>query len=340
MRLEQSEQLLVQNLFKKSNLSLKQSLGEIKNISRLTGDASTRRYYRIESANNSYVACLGDPTGKAEINFITLQNVYNENKVRVPKIYDKNLEMGYILEEDLGNQTLLYKLASSDSLEERDLYIKSIEELIKIHLIDVSKYDAENFTKNSFDQQKLLYEVNFTLEYFIKNFLEHRITKKQQEVLSEGFSDLCKNLDSDYKVLTHRDYHSRNIMIKNNDLVLIDFQDSRMGIPQYDLVSILEDCYYSLNNDNKDFLIEFYWNNFLNEKSEQTREEFYKLYDLMTIQRVFKAIGSFSYIYDLRKDKRYLKYIGYAFEKIRTLLDRYPEYKDLKKSLCEIYYAN
>jgi aminoglycoside/choline kinase family phosphotransferase len=112
-----------------------------------------------------------------------------------------------------------------------------------------------------------------------------------------------------------------------------------MGIPQYDLVSLLEDCYYKISRQNKHTLKHLYWSEFLEKKFIQNSfEEFSILYDKMAIQRTYKALGSFAYIFRLRGDVRYLKYIGYAFEKLRDILFRYKQYNDLRVVLSEIYY--
>src|SRR5690606_37755169 len=100
-------------------------------IDRLTGDASTRRYYRLEAGKISYVVCLDNPLVDRESTFLTLQSVLEVNKVTVPKVFDQNMARGYILEEDLGDQTLLRRLAGvSGSEEELALYIVAIDELI------------------------------------------------------------------------------------------------------------------------------------------------------------------------------------------------------------------
>src|SRR5690606_14878399 len=120
----------------------------------------------------------------------------------------------------------------------------------------------------------------------------------------------------------------------------IDFQDARMGVPQYDLVSLLEDCYYKIDEKNKEKLIDYYVSEIGLERLGQSKEDFTSLYNAMTLQRVFKAIGSFAYIYEGRKDLRYIKYIGYAMERMRVYLLKKPEYSNLRKLLFTTYYAN
>jgi aminoglycoside/choline kinase family phosphotransferase len=130
-------------------------------------------------------------------------------------------------------------------------------------------------------------------------------------------------------------------MIKDGEQIVIDFQDARMGTPLYDLVSLLEDCYYQIDGENKKRLIEYYYNTYFKAfDSTKNFEQFKSLYDMMTIQRVFKAIGSFAYIYADRKDLRYIKYIGYAFEKVRSIMLHHEHFAKERKILSSLYYAN
>lgn len=142
-------------------------------------------------------------------------------------------------------------------------------------------------------------------------------------------------------MLTHRDFHSRNIMVKNNELIFIDFQDARWGIPQYDLVSLLEDCYYELAPANREALKKHYFNQLpASAHGQGSWADFNCNYDDMLFQRVFKAVGSFSYIYATRQDARYLKYIGFGMEKIRRALMADERYARLRQALFSAYYAS
>lgn len=335
-----TEKILVDSLLQNSIESGK--LSPIKNceITRLTGDASSRRYYRAKGEGQEYVICLQQPIEENKDPFVEIQEILTGEKVRVPKIFDYDLQRGYLLEEDLGNQTLLKHLSQlSTPTEERLAYEKALEELIKIHQINKESFPQASFSSLFFDKEKLMSEVRFTVTQLIEGLFGQVLSESQKKILENSFSNICKTLASHKMVVTHRDYHSRNIMVKDDEFIVIDFQDARMGIPQYDLVSLLEDCYYKISRKNKHSLKELYWENFLKEKQVQTSfEEFSILYDKMAIQRIFKALGSFAYIYRLRGDIRYLKYIGYAFEKLRDILFRYKEFNDLRVVLSEIYY--
>lgn len=344
MKPEQSERILVEELFKKTIHKDLLHDDVIENVEKLTGDASTRKYYRIWTNMRSYVACLDNPVGEGEEEptFLKLQRVLHTENVRVPLIHDKELATGYILEEDLGDVTFLKDISHIENLEEEyGFYIKAIDLMASIHNIDTKKYQGESFTKLAFDVEKLYAEMEFTKKYFLKMYLGLDVDSVEIQKLYKKLHAMCTTLSNEPRVLVHRDYHSRNLMIKNGEQIVIDFQDARMGTPLYDLVSLLEDCYYQLDNGNKDRLIKYYYNTYFQKfDSKKSFEQFKNLYDLMAIQRVFKAIGSFAYIYADRKDLRYIKYIGYAFEKVRGIMLHHEDFKDERKILASLYYAN
>lgn len=344
MKPEQSERILVEELFKKTIHKDLLNDDLIENVEKLTGDASTRRYYRIWTPKNSYVVCLDAPITNAneEPTFLKLQRVLHAEKVRVPLIHDKELATGYILEEDLGDVTFLKEISHVENLEdEYSFYVKAIDLMASIHKIDVSKYKSENFTKLAFDTEKLYAEMEFTKKYFLKSYLGLDVTTPEIETLYKKLFSMCESLSNEPRTLVHRDYHSRNLMIKDGEQIVIDFQDARMGTPLYDLVSLLEDCYYQIDSENKKRLVDYYFNIYF-KKFDPTKnfEEFKSIYDMMAIQRVFKAIGSFAYIYADRKDLRYIKYIGYAFEKVRSIMLHHEQFRNERKILSSLYYAN
>ena len=124
-------------------------------------------------------------------------------------------------------------------------------------------------------------------------------------------------------------------------LIVIDFQDARMGVGTYDLVSLLEDCYTDLDNSNRKKLIQYYWDHCNKDLyPNKDYKDFLELYELSLLQRVFKAIGSFAYIYKSRDDIRYLKYIGFAMEKIKRTLRNTRYSNQLLESLINKYYES
>ncbi len=343
MKPEQSERFFIEELFNKTQEKEILKRERLEEVDKLTGDASTRRYYRIFTNRNSYVVCLDNPFND-EIEkhpFLSVQQFLAENDIPVPEILDHNLSRGYSLQEDLGNKTLLLHLSTLQSREEEfEIYKKIVDQLIVLHRIIPKEVKNSNLFQLKFDYQKYMDETRFTFKYFMNFFNKNHDDKLVQE-LEDLFDPIMKRLSSEKMVITHRDFHSRNIMVKDGSFFFIDFQDARWGIPQYDLVSLLEDCYYNISEENRQKLKKYYYEQLDPSIHGQEKfEHFLALYDDMLIQRVFKAVGSFCYIYNWRKDERYLKYIGFAMEKIRKVMMDNPRYKDLKIKLFSYYYAN
>lgn len=343
MKPEQAERFFIEELFKKTQDNGLLRDERLEEVDKLTGDASTRRYYRIFTSSKSYVVCLDNPytEGDEKHPFVSVQQFLFQNNVRVPSILDHNLSRGYLLQEDLGNETLLQHISGISTKEEEfKIYKQIVDQLLELHRIPSTAVKNPNLFQLKFDYQKYMDETRFTFKYFMNFF-----NKSQDEHLIRDlealFDPIMRRLAEQKMVITHRDFHSRNIMVKDGKFTFIDFQDARWGIPQYDLVSLLEDCYYELDEDNRQQLKRYYYDQLdPSIHGQQSFAEFEALYADMLIQRVFKAVGSFCYIYNWRKDDRYLKYIGFAMEKIRRVMMDNPRYEELKKKLFQYYYAN
>jgi len=343
VRPEQTEKIYVEEMFRRSCEKNNWPLEGQLNVTRLTGDASTRKYFRISNQkNSSFVACLDNPITAPDNDFLYVGKLLKDNQVRTPHIYDSDLSMGYILEEDLGDITFIKFLSEINSVnDELNYYTKCLDEIIKIHKINVSSITREQIRSRYFDFEKLYSEMQMTLQYFCHGILEVPKDDPRILILEAEFKKICQALEEyPVKVLCHRDYHSRNIMVKNEELIVIDFQDARIGTPFYDLVSLLEDCYYQIDEANIVTLKKYYYSILREHLGITNAVDFDYFYELSKLQRVFKAIGSFAYIYITRNDKRYLKYIGFAMEKIKAVLLRRQEFVSLRKNLFGIYYEN
>ncbi|GAB4012044.1 MAG: phosphotransferase [Bdellovibrio sp.] len=335
-----SEEILVQTLLQESVKNKKIPNDEYK-IFKLTGDASTRRYYRVISTNNSYVICLDKPLDPGQRSFFEqVQLVLNDSKIRVPKIFDSSPGKGYSLQEDLGADTLLSQLATIDSLDvELGWYLQLSDLMCDLAKVAPEKYKGTCIDSYCFDCEKFDWEIKFSIDNLLIKLMSFSKDDKRLPKIQSGFHKLNEELASEKMVLCHRDLHSRNIMKIKNEFVLIDFQDSRPGNHAYDVVSLFEDCYYDLNEANKAKLKNsvFTWQKDLGLVT--SRDHFEKNYSMMTLQRTFKALGSFGYIYVNRKDERYLKYIHAGIERIKKHLYAL-ELTDLRKNLISILYEH
>lgn len=335
-----SEEILVKTLLEDSIKSGKIEKNNYK-VHKLTGDASTRRYYRITCDKNTFVICLDRPLEVGVIsNFEQVQNILSRHDIRVPKIYDSSPEKGYSLQEDLGVDTLLSKLALIDGLNTELTWYKVLVNFIS-SLAKVPKESYENTCVSGykFDVEKFDWEIKFSIDNLLVKMMGFSDKDQRIEKIKSDFHKINLELAQEKMILCHRDLHSRNIMYKDGEFVLIDFQDARPGNHAYDLVSLLEDCYYDIDAKNKEILKDqaFQWSLELNLVKD--RNHFERNYSLMTLQRTFKALGSFGYIYVNRQDERYLKYIHAGIERLKLHLFKL-ELNDLRKNLISILYEH
>ena len=193
MKPEETERLFIESLFKASGLSIKKP-----EVEKLTGDASTRRYFRLTLEEKTYVVCLDDPiTNNERYTFDTVQEIFNNNKIRVPEIHYLKKEKGFIVEEDLGNLTLLESLGQAKNESEiLNLYYPVIDELVKIHKIDYEEYPEAPFSKLRFDQSKLHDETRITNLNFLVKLLGAQEDDSSINLIDQLLGSICKFLDN------------------------------------------------------------------------------------------------------------------------------------------------
>jgi N-acetylmuramate 1-kinase len=281
----------------------------------LAGDASSRRYYRVIDGKNSWVLMEWEPFKEiADFPFLSVQKYFFDNNIRVPQIYNYSKELGLFLLEDLGDLTLerrFWEFQNQDVI--LPFYKKTLDQLIKIHSLSFDDTTERKCTayKVEFSVEKLLWEMNYAKKNLLQDLLKINLTDKIDSQLSKEFVALCETLYSSPQVICHRDFHSRNVMLSYNDLVIIDFQDARLGPPVYDLVSLFCDSYVELNDTSVKILMDYYKENFPHfKKLNLSNSQWDHFYDLQTIQRCFKACGSFASFKIMRNDSRYLNYIA------------------------------
>ena len=319
---------------------------DVSRFERIPGDASTRKYFRLEASGKSHILMQMEPFEALATNvpFLRMQQYLLSIGVAVPQVFDVDPRTGCVLLEDLGNDTLLHRLERvADAETERRWYERAIDLLVHLQLHGV--YSTQTSSMEAFqlrfDEEKLMWEIDFTIEHLYEKHLKRVMFDKDRKLMASQFRSICKTLADEPTVLTHRDYHSRNIMVAEPEerLVMIDFQDARLGPAQYDLASLLKDSYYQLSADQVTKLIDYY----IARREALSdvridRAQFKRIFDFMSVQRNFKAMGSFASFHNKRGIATYLKYIGNTFENIRRTLLQYPEYAELRELLFHYYY--
>ncbi len=303
----------------------KNSIYEYK-LEKITEEGSNRIYYRIrnKNINQTFILCQTFPFIAENDDFINL-SIYLINKnARVPKIIDFSPENGWILLEDAGSLYLQDVVNYYKNNQNKDKIIKMYKIIIK-EICDWHSYkDIPNFVlKRKFDKDKFQFEI----EFFYHNLKKQNLilpSFELQAFLSDVIETLCKQKEL---VFTHRDFHSRNILLHkiSEDYKIIDYQDARMGLPWYDLSSLLFDPYVEFDITTIMILFDYYYK--LTNFSKNKYEYYKNIFFLQALQRLFKALGSFIYLgFELNKI-HFRKYIIPTIKQISSLakIARFPD---------------
>lgn len=304
----------------------------------LAGDASARRYARVIHGNETFVLMIWEPYKEdGKYPFTSVQKHFDKHQVHVPEIIDTDPDQGLVLLEDLGDLTLERKFWESQNQENiLPFYEQAIDELIKIHYTCTNdKTDCVAFSV-AFDQAKLLWEMNYGRQHLLEKFcgLEHSST--ELNMLTETFKKICNILDKEPRRICHRDYHSRNLMIKLGNMRVIDFQDARMGPIQYDLVSLVHDSYVKLNSKSIQHILKYYKDCAQEAGASKFDDEHFDyIFKVQMVQRCFKACGSFASFYNTRQDTRYLKYLSGTINKVYHSLEELNSFTEFKSFISD-----
>jgi len=297
----------------------------------LSGDASTRRYYRLVDGGRSHVLALyPEPFAPEELTYLSVHGLLEGYGLPVPATVDVDGSRGVVLQEDLGDRTLQEVLGAEPQRQD-ELYREAVDQVAQLQVKAAQGPQKADCFRIAFDIEKLSWE----LHYFLKHFLEgHRganLTVEDRSTLSEAFHQLSHEIASWPRVLCHRDYHSRNLMLHAERLYWIDFQDARMGPATYDIASLLRDAYVDVPEELREELKE----RFRQEAApDEPREVFRRRFDLMCVQRNLKALGTFGYMATVRSNPVYLPYIPRNLAHARHNLSRYPELERLWRTLA------
>ena len=318
----------------------------------LAGDASNRRYYRLYLSNGPVSSVilmqLADPEGfkaseeavsetSVDITELPFVNVFNHLRqvgVAVPDLYYYDEPAGLLYLEDFGDVTLVQACAGVGKVEIESLYVQAVDRLVDMHLRATFPENVSCLAfRRQFSAALLMWEFDHFLEYGVVARQKRDMKNQEVEAVRLEFQKIAEWMSRQPLVFTHRDYHSRNIMVDRDRLGVIDFQDALMGPATYDLASLLRDSYFGLEEDLIDRLIDRYIEG-LSQGLEATiqtrmlltdRSAFRRLFDLTSIQRNLKAAGRFVYIDQVKHNPNFLTDIPRTLGYVRRNLEKYPE---------------
>ena len=338
---------------------IKKTFGQRTRLARLlplAGDASSRRYHRAflegDSSPPSIVimelggsslplsseelALFRDPP--KELPFLSLHRYLAGLGVRIPSLYGHWVDEGILMLEDLGDQSLWDEVQSKSASEVLKWYEKAIDQLLLIQIKGTkAKDDFCIAFQQRFDFNLYMWEFGHFMEYGLEKRQNLTVSPGEKKILRESFQEISRHLDRQPLYLNHRDYHSWNLMVHRQEVVVIDFQDALLATRHYDLASLLNDRETDriVRSELEDRLIEYYLgrSHDLGEK-KTSKEEFYKIYLLCAIQRDLKVVGRFYYLDIVKGKPGYMRYIPATLERLKRNLKKVPSLENLASVLA------
>jgi len=279
-------------------------------------DASSREYFRIRDNNQSYIVMDSSRMLESLTDFVSMQQRLISSGVRVPKILQSDMKLGYLVLEDFGS-THLWDIATKQ--DAKVYYQKAIDEICKIQ-------HCSSDGLSLYDEEFLLFEMDLMQEWYLEKYLKVSLDIKAKELISKTILAIKDEVLSQKQgVVVHRDFHSKNLMIVDDDIGVIDFQDAKVGAITYDVVSLLRDLYIELDSEFVYEMLSYY-----KQKAnlDVDDEILVRWFDFMGLQRHIKVLGIFARLYLRDGKEAYLNYLPQTLKYILDIASRYESTKE------------
>jgi aminoglycoside/choline kinase family phosphotransferase len=285
----------------------------------LVGDASTRRFFRLRlpAGGTRIVMDYGAPF-VAPPDDVPLAGLFRGAGLPVPEILDVRAATGCLVLEDLGDRTLEAALGAAGEGERERLYASAVDLARAIARRGTPALAASPRAAGpALDAARFRFEMDFFLQHFGEG-LRGRRTDRALRARLHALADAAAG--SSAPVLCHRDYHSRNLMVREDgSLAMVDFQDARWGPDTYDVASLLRDAYVEIDEGRVERMLTRFGG------GEDLRARF----DLVATERMVKALGTFGYQAAARGNPRYLEGVPRTVARLRRTLAARPQLADL-----------
>jgi N-acetylmuramate 1-kinase len=303
-------------------------------VAALAGDASTRRYLRVTPRGQPafIVALYPDPFEADALPFLNVAALFRAMELPIPAILDVAGDLGIVAQEDLGDVTLQARLDRCDAAEGTGWYEQAVDLIVSLQRQGAAHASPRYLPYGlAFDVDKLTWELDFFVRHFLEAYRGAVLTPAERDALRDQWAWIAGTLAAEPRVVCHRDYHSRNLMVHGGRLVLIDFQDARMGPDTYDMVSLLRDSYVQLAEREVDALI----GRFLAASGRAAEPAaFRRRFDLMAMQRNLKALGTFGYQVAVAGRLHYAESVPGTIAYVRANLARNARFDPLRGLLA------
>lgn len=288
----------------------------------LAGDGSPRQFYRLfsEGAEDTLILVIPAKADTAELSESRsawlIGKHLDDCSVPVPTLYNWDEQTGILIFEDLGDYRL-QDLAHSE--EGPELYEEVVSSLAHMQCVSVTGFnDTWCWDSPIYDKQLMLERES---GYFLQAFWQGFLDQQKPARLDEEFESLATELASvSTEFFLHRDFQSRNVMVKDNKPKFIDFQGGRKGPIGYDLASLVNDPYANLSHNFRERLVDHYWNE-LQKFTTLPRNQFQKQYTLLACQRNLQILGAFAFLSSVRKKSFFADFITPAVKNLLHLTE-------------------
>lgn len=301
----------------------------VRGIDKLAGDASERCYFRLALEGGSLVlALMPEPFEPDELPFLNVAHLLERVPVRIPRVHAVSGKEGILLVEDLGDDLLQSYLQSVSPAAKKEIYEEALTILVRLQKRGAELASDEYLPyRLAFDESKLRGELDFFARHFLCGLRRAKLGSEEIEELELSFSELACDLAARPRVLCHRDYHARNLIVCRGELAVVDFQDARLGPVSYDLVSLLRDSYVEHEDDFvADMRARFYSSAGLPGREDE--------FEPMSLQRNLKALGTFGYQIHVRHKDVYRRYVAPTLTMVERLLRSSPRWDPLRRALA------
>src|SRR5216110_3813705 len=290
-------------------------VAEIK-IAPIQKGGSDRKFYRIHcSAEQALILVKYNLEREENRHCATIANFLTEHRIRVPEIYYHDADEGLIWLEDLGERDL-FSYRDEPWLVRRAFYDSALDEVRKRHDLPESIcIEMRQHLPAEFNAALYRWEQSYFFENCLDRYFQIEPARLERLAALPALSEIAQRLAQLPRVLVHRDFQSQNILVRNGQAYLIDFQGMRPGLAQYDLASLLYDPYVELTQAEHDGLLEHYC-------SEQTGADFLETLRLCAMQRLMQALGAYGFLGLVKDHKHFLQHIPKAVSSLHQIVGK------------------
>jgi len=307
----------------------------------LSGGASDRWYSRLvgplaERYGRESLILMGiAPALKAMFeSFLRVRRFLAAHSIPVPRLYAEWLGEGLVLLEDFGDLTMTQAVREAPE-RKRVLYDGAVALLGRIHACADDPRDPCPAFDLHFDVEKYRYEFEFHVRtWVIGHYCDAAPTPAESATLERAFDWISRTLAAEPRIFTHRDYQTSNLMVRpEGTLGLLDFQDARQGLRQYDLASLLYDSYVDFEESERDRLADAYCRLVF---GAEATDDFARLLRVAAIQRKLHDAGAFVYAAAHRGKAEYLAFVPDTLRLATDLMATIPECREAAEVLSAL----